>query len=185
MNKDSFTHFIESGQILTYHEHVFVRWSCQIYPRPIEGGDAMRLKSFRVVREADRVVNAIATLRVLSRLLQIDHNAHLQVLHLLDHVMFLYEAIAWALRSNQLIFNHVRVKALDGKRALSLLPLLLCACLAEAKSALKFVYPSELGLLKARAHRTFFSEGDMVRYLPEIFFIHSLLLHSGLILKQG
>ena len=106
VHKDSLSHFIESGQILTYHEHVFIRWSGQIYPRPIKGGDAMRLKSLWVVREADRVVNAVAAHRVLSRLLQIDHNAHLQVLHLLDHVMLLYEAGAWALRSDQFTLNH-------------------------------------------------------------------------------
>ena len=126
----------------------------------------MRLKSLWVVREADCVVNAVAAHRVLSRLLQIDHYAHLQVLHLLDHVMLLYKAITWALRSNQFTLDHVRVKALDGERALGLLPLLLCTCLAKAESALKAVYPSKLGLLKARVHRTIFSEGDMVCCLP-------------------
>ena len=145
----------------------------------------MRLKSLRVVREADCVVNAVAAHRVLPWLLQIDHYAHLQVLHLLDHVMLLYEAIAWALRPNQFTLNHVRVKALDGERALGLLPLLLCTCLAEAESALKAVDPSKLGLLNARVHRTIFSEGDMVCCLPKIFFVHSLLLLCVFIYKQG
>ena len=184
MHKDSFSHFIEPSQILTYHEHMFILWSSQIYPRPVEGGDAMRLKNLRVVREADCVVNAVAAQRVLTWLLQIDHYAHIQVLHLLDHVMFLYEASAWALRSNQFTLNHVRVKALDGERALGLLPLLLCTCLAEAESALKAVYSSELGLRKARVSRTVFSEGDMVCCLPEILFVHSLFLLNGLVYEQ-
>ena len=77
------------------------------------------------------------------------------------------------------------MKALDGERALALLPLLPVARLAEAESALKAVYTSELGLLKARIHRTIFSKGDMVCSLPEIFFIHALLLLGGFIFKQG
>ena len=185
VHKDSFSHFIETGQILAYHKHVLVLWSGQIYPRPVEGGDAMRLKSLRVVREADRVVDAVAAHRVLPWLLQIDYDTHLQVLHLLDHVMLLYEAVAWALRSDQFALNHVRVKALDGERALALLPLLPVARLAEAESALKAVNTSELDLLKARVHGTIFSKGDMVCSLPEIFFIHALLLLCGFIFKQG
>ena len=185
MHKDSFSHFIEPGQILTYHEHVLVFWSSQIHPRPIERGYAMRLKSLRVVRETDRVVNAVTTHRVLSWLLQIDYYAHLQVLHLLDHIMLLYEASAWALRSNQFTLNHVGVKALNGERALCLLPLLLCTCLAEAESALKAMYVSKLGLPKARVHGSIFREGDMLYNLPELFFFHSLFLLNGLVPKQG
>ena len=78
MHKDSFTHLVKPVEILANHEHHLVSWASQIFPVPVESGDAVALKNFRVIRKSDFVVYTITAEGVLAWLLQVHNYADVQ-----------------------------------------------------------------------------------------------------------
>lgn len=81
MNKDSFAHLVKPMDILANHEDHLVCWASQIFPIPVESGDAMSLERFRVVRKTNFIVYTIATEGVLAWLLEVHNYADVQAVN--------------------------------------------------------------------------------------------------------
>ena len=94
MNENTLAHLVKPAHILTDHEHFLVIGTSQVLPIPVKSRNAMRLKSLRVVRETDCIVDAISADSMLTGLLQVDNYADVEVHHLRDHVILLNLASA-------------------------------------------------------------------------------------------
>ena len=105
MNENTLAHLVKPAHILTDHEHLFVIGASQVLPVPVKSRDSMRLESFRIVRKADCVIDAIRADSMLTGLLQVNNYADVEVQHLRDHVILLNLASARPLRTDYLILN--------------------------------------------------------------------------------
>ena len=107
MDEYALTHGVKSTDILADDQHQFIVRACQVLPVPVKSRDSMSLESLWVIREADLVIDAISTKRVLSWLLQIDHDANIQVKHLRNDIVLLNLASAWSLRADNLVHDQI------------------------------------------------------------------------------
>ena len=69
VNENALAHLVEPIHILADHEHFSVVRAGQIFPKPIESCYSVRLKSLRVIRETNFIIDSICAERVLARFL--------------------------------------------------------------------------------------------------------------------
>lgn len=152
VHENLLAHPIKPVHVLTDYEHLLVVRASQVLPIPVECCDAVSLERFRIIRETYLVVDSVCAKGMLTRLLQVDHHADIQLEHLGNHVVLLHLTRAWPLRSDDFALDQVAVQAVDHWRV-ALLPLLGLARFAKAEGALEAMFalkvlPLQVGLCR-------------------------------------
>jgi len=150
--------------LLNYLEY-FAAWcGFQVLPVEVEEVNALALEFVGVVWKADIEIDAVATVRVLSRLLQIKNCSHFQPtshkhektklvnlqFHLLDDVILLNKSRARSLWSDEDVGDHVAVQPVNHY-VVAQFVVLLHTSFAETKCADKAAFWVELGTLSGHS----------------------------------
>ena len=114
-------------------KHILMVRNLQILPIEIVVLNACIHYLFRRVREACPRNDAVATVRMLSRLFQVDDGHDLFLFELLNDIVLVYQAVGQALRSDEQPGDALRVQAHDERwLCWTLAPVFMLAPLAHA-----------------------------------------------------